>query len=377
MSDPRVTKLADVLVRYSLDVRPGQQLVLRTSPLAEELALATYAEAVRAGAHVLTLVALPGAEEVYYKHAADAQLDFISPVRRLITETFDAALTIEADYNTRELSGVDPARLARARKAAAPLSKIFLERAARGDLRWCLTVYPSQALAQEADMSLAAYREFVYGAGLLDQADPVAAWREEERRQRELIAWLAGHDRVALRGPDVDLTLSIRGRRFVEAAGKYNFPDGEIFTGPVEDSVQGWIRFHYPAIYDGREVTDIELWFEGGRVVKERASKGQELLTSLLDTDAGARYLGEWGIGTNYGIRRFTKNMLFDEKIGGTIHLAMGSTYPETGGVNESGLHWDMLCDMSAGEITVDGELFYKNGKPVVPAAGEAPLRTA
>ena len=160
--------------------------------------------------------------------------------------------------------------------------------------------------------------------------------------------------------------MSIKGRSFKEADGKYNFPDGEIFTGPVEDSVNGWIRFRYPAIYGGQEVTDIELWFENGKVVREKASKGQELLTSLLDTDNGARYLGEWGIGTNYGIQRFTKNMLFDEKIGGTIHLAVGASYPETGGKNESGLHWDMLCDMADSEVHVDGELFYKNGKTVV-----------
>ena len=152
----------------------------------------------------------------------------------------------------------------------------------------------------------------------------------------------------------------------MESAGKFNFPDGEIFTGPVEDSVNGWVRFRYPAIYDGQEVNDIELWFEDGKIVKEKASKGQEFLTALLNTDPGARYLGEWGIGTNYHIQRFTKNMLFDEKIGGTIHLAVGASYPETGGKNESGLHWDMLCDMAASEIVVDGEVFYRNGKPVV-----------
>jgi aminopeptidase len=229
------------------------------------------------------------------------------------------------------------------------------------ELRWCYTVFPTYASAQEADMSLAEYQDFVYGAGLLDSPDPVAAWIEEGQRQRELIDWLAGKDRVVLKGANIDLTLSIKDRKFKEADGKYNFPDGEIFTGPVEDSANGWIRFSYPAIYEGKEVSDIELWFEQGK-----AGKGQELLTSLLDMDAGARYLGELGIGTNYGIQRFTKNMLFDEKMGGTTHLALGASYPETGGQNESGLHWDMLCDMSESEIIVDGELFYKNGRPVI-----------
>ncbi len=366
MPDPRVTKLAEVLARYSLELKPGQQFSLRTSPLAEELSLAVYAEAVKAGAHVFVQTALPGAEEAFYKYASDAQLDFVSPVRKLIHETFDASLYIDAEHNTRELSGVDPSRMARFRKTYAPLSKLFMERAARNEVRWCVTVYPTHAMAQEADLSLSDYREFVYGAGLLNEPDPVAKWREEGERQQKWIGWLAGKDQVTLKGSNVDLKMSIKGRTFKEADGKYNFPDGEIFTGPVEDSVDGWIRFRYPAIYGGQEVTDIELWFENGKVVKEKASKGQELLTSLLNTDTGARFLGEWGIGTNYGIQRFTKNMLFDEKIGGTIHLAVGASYPETGGKNDSGLHWDMLCDMTESEIHVDGELFYKNGKPVV-----------
>ena len=366
MPDPRVSKLADVLVNYSLELQPGQQFQLRTNPLAEELALAVYQEAIKAGAHVFPLISLPGAEEIFFKHASDEQLDFVSPVRKLFVETFDAQLVIGAEYNTRTLSGVDPERIAQSRRAGAPLSKIFNERSARLELRWCYTEFPTYASAQEADMSLSEYQDFVYGAGLLDLPDPVAAWIEEGQRQRKLINWLAGKDRVELKGPNVDLTLSIQGRKFKEADGKYNFPDGEIFTGPVENSATGWIRFSYPAIFDGKEVSDIELWFEQGKAVKEQAGKGLELLTSLLNLDAGARYLGELGMGTNYGIQRFTKNMLFDEKIGGTIHLALGASYPETGGQNESGLHWDMLCDMSESEILVDGELFYKNGRPVI-----------
>ena len=198
---------------------------------------------------------------------------------------------------------------------------------------------------------------------MLHLDDPVAFWKNEGTRQREIIDWLQGHDQITLKGKNVDLAFSIKGRTFEPADGKYNFPDGEIFTGPVEDSVQGYIRFSYPAIYSGQEIEDIELWFKNGKVVKEKASKNADLLTKMLDTDEGARYLGEWGIGTNYGIQRFTKNMLFDEKIGGTIHLAVGSGYPETGSQNKSGIHWDMLCDMNDAEMTADGELFYKDGK--------------
>jgi aminopeptidase len=261
---------------------------------------------------------------------------------------------------------VDPQRIARFRKTYGPLFKLFTDRLASGAMRWCMTVYPTEAAAQEANMSLSDYREFVYGAGMLDEDDPVAFWKKEARQQGKLIDWLAGRKQAVLKGENVDLSLSIEGRTFIACAGSENFPDGEIYTSPVENSANGWIRFKYPAIFDGNEVEDIELWFEDGKVVREKAGKNQALLSSLLDTDAGSRFLGEWGIGTNYGITRFTKNMLFDEKIGGTIHLAVGIGFPEAGGSNESGLHWDMLCDMADSEITVDGELFYKDGRTVV-----------
>lgn len=363
--DPRVEKLAQVLVHYSLELQAGQQFSLTSSPVAEELTMAVYREALQSGAHVYVNNRLPGATEAFYKLASDDQLDYVSPIVKLIREEFDATLYIEAERNTRELSNVDPDKQAHLAKTYQPISQHFYERAARKEVRWCLTLYPTNAAAQEADMSLGEYEDFVYEAGKLNAADPVAVWRAEAERMGELEKWLEGKDQVVIKGADVDLKLSINGRRFEVAAGTENFPDGEIFTGPVEDSVEGWVRFHYPAIYGGREVSDIELWFEDGKVVREQASKGAELLTSLLNTDEGARYLGEWGIGTNYSIPRFTKNMLFDEKLGGTIHLAVGSSYPETGGKNESGLHWDMLCDMSDGEITVDGEPFYRDGKPL------------
>jgi aminopeptidase len=363
MPDPRVTKLAQVLVNYSLELQPGEDFAMITHPLAEELSLAVYKEAILAGANVFPLNNLPGAREIFFKHASDEQLTYIPPVSRLVYESFPAILNIEAIHNSRELSGVDPERQRRNRQANAELTKIFMQRMADGSMKWCLTVFPTHASAQEADMSLSEYQDFVYSAGLLDRDDPVSAWRAEAERQQKWIDWLQGKEQVALKGKDIDLHLSIQGRSFRGAAGKLNFPDGEIYTSPVETSVNGWVRFAYPAIFSGKEVIDIELWFEGGKVVKEKASKSQELLTALLNTDAGARYLGELGIGTNYGIQKFTKNMLFDEKLGGTIHLAVGGGFAEIGGKNQSGLHWDMLCDMSESEIHIDGVLFYKNGK--------------
>lgn len=366
MPDPRISKLAKVLVHYSVEVQKGQQVAIRTSPIADELTLAVYEEVVKAGGHALVINEVPGADEIFFRYASDEQLEYVSPVSKLVLDTFDASILIWSDHNTRKLSGIHPERLSRHRKAQSALMKSSMKRAAEGTYKWTATVYPCNAMAQEADMSLRDYTEFVYGAGFLDEDDPVALWREEEARQKKLTSWLKGREQAVIKGANVDITLSIKDRAFIESAGKKNFPSGEIFTGPVEDSVNGWVRFKYPAIYSGQEIADIELWFEDGKVVRETASKNQELLTSTLNTDAGSRYLGEWGIGTNYRIQRFTKNMLFDEKIGGTIHFAVGAGYPETKSKNESAIHWDMLCDMAESEITVDGELFYQNGKTVI-----------
>ena len=366
MSDPRVKKLAQIMVHYSLGIKRGQKVYMQTSPAAQEFNLAFYEEAVRAGAHVTALMTIPGADEVFFKHASNQQLDFVSPVRELVHTTYDARMVVEAETNTRELAGVDPKRIARARKANAPLFQKMLKRIESRELKWCLTVYPTEALAQEANMSLNDYREFVYEAGMLNAKDPVALWKAEEKKQKKLVNWLKGRNKVTLKGDNIDMTFSIKGRKFIPCAGDQNFPDGEIFTSPVENSANGWVRFKYPAIFDGQEIEDIELWFENGKVVKEKAARNQELLTTQLNTDKGARFLGEWGIGTNYNIKKFTKNMLFDEKLGGTIHLAVGLGFEEAGGHNTSGLHWDMLCDMATSEIVIDGNLFYKNGKPVI-----------
>lgn len=366
MVDSRVAKLAKVLVHYSLELKRGDKFELWSQPNAEPLTLAVYEEAVKAGAHIVHTSFSEEMRELLLKYGSDEQIEFISPTERLIVETFDATLAIGAPTNRRYLTGVDSKRIAHSQKAGAELNKIFSERAAKKELRWCYTIFPNNPNAQDADMSLRDYEDFVFGAGMLDEEDPVAFWKAEGEKQRHLINWLKGRDKVVLKGANVDITLSIKDRTFEECAGKLNFPDGEIFTGPVEDSVSGWIRYKYPAIYNGNEVQDIELWFENGKIVKEKAGKNENILTATLNTDAGSRYLGEWGVGTNYGIQKFTKSMLFDEKIGGTIHFAVGSSYPETGGKNESGVHWDMLCDMAESEIVIDGDLFYKNGKPVI-----------
>jgi len=358
-----IDKLATILVKYSLDLQPDEECSITTNPAAHELNLAVYKKAVLAGAHLLVNNRIPGADEFFLKHAGEEQLDYVSPLWELIYTRFTADLYIDAPENTRAFSNIPLERKLRVRAARAPLKRIHRERTGRREAKWCYTVFPTNALAQEAGMSLSEYWEFFSKACWLHEEDPVAAWQEESRREQRLIARLQGHEDVVLKGENIDLRLSIRGRPFVESAGRENFPSGEIFTSPVEDSIEGWVRFSHPAIVRGHEVEGIELWFERGRVVKEHARQGIELLRQLLDTDPGARYIGEWGIGTNYAIQQFTKNFLFDEKMGGTIHLALGYGYPESLGRNESLIHCDLICDMRQGEILVDGEVLYRNGR--------------
>ena len=367
MIDPRLEKMARVLVEYSLDVQAGELMMVRSQPAAEPLVLEVYRRALERGAHVDLQLSPPGQGAAFFRHACDAQLRHLSPIEELVTARYDVTLRVSAEANTKALSGVDPARLVTYQAARDELTATFMERAARGDLKWCATVFPTEAYAQDAEMSLAEYEDFFFAACRLNEPDPVAAWREQRAFQQRLIDWLAPRRELRLLGPDTDLTLSIEGRTFVNAWGDKNFPDGELFTGPVEDSANGTVRFAFPASAGGREVEDIRLWFENGRVVKATAAKNEDYLIKMLDTDEGARRLGELGIGSNRGITRFTRSILFDEKIHGTVHLAVGRSYPETGGRNASAIHWDMVCDLRrGGEILVDGELFAKDGEFVV-----------
>lgn len=363
MYDPRVEKLAKLLVQYSLGIKKGQLLLINSTMLAEPLAEAAFKEAIKAGAHVTTMMGLPSAQEIFYKHASDEQLQHVSPIQQYVMENYDAILNIIASHNTKALSGVDSKRIALNRRANAKLHQVFMERASKGELSWSLTAFPTNAAAQDANMSLAEYQDFVFGAGLLDKEDPVEEWQRINSEQAKICRYLESKKELRIVSTDTEINMSIAGRKWINGSGKENFPDGEVFTGPVEDSVNGHIRFSFPGIFSGKEIEDIRLEFKDGKVVKASAAKGEDLLHALLETDAGARYVGEVAVGTNFGIQKFTRNMLFDEKIGGTVHLAIGASYPESGGKNQSGIHWDMLCDMrQGGEIYADGELIYKDG---------------
>ena len=364
MVDPRIEKLASVLVHYSLQIRRNDLFRIAGPSLATPLIRAVYAEALAAGANPYVRVSLEGLEELFYRKATDEQLRFVSNLDREEIEQVDATLGIGGRWNTRDLTGVLPQRLATRREAMSELQRRYLERAAKDELRWCATQYPTHAEAQDAEMSLVEYEDFVFTAGLLHESDPVAAWERVRAEQARVAATLGRCATLAFHGPDVDLTVSVAGRTWINAAGEKNFPDGEVFTGPVEDSASGRVRFSFPAIFQSREVDGVELTFERGKVAQARAVKGEDFLRAMLDTDAGARYLGELAFGLNYGIRKFTRNILFDEKIGGTMHMALGIGYPETGSKNTSGLHWDMICDLRAdSEVKADGKVIYRNGK--------------
>jgi len=358
------TQQFEWFVHYPLALKKGQLVRIAGPAVAAPHLAAAYREALLAGAYPSVRVGVDGLEEIYFKHANDEQLGFVSDLDRMEVERFDADLRFLGSTNTRALTHIPPERMAKRREATRELTRRYMERAAAGAFRWCLTQAPTHADAQEAEMSLGEYENFVYSAGHLDREDPVAAWEAVAKDQAKVVALLGSIKTLRVVGPDTDLTISAAGRKWVSAAGTHNFPDGEVFTGPVEDSTRGTVRFSFPAIYGGREVTDVRLTFEGGRVTGAAAAKGQEFLLAMLDLDAGARTLGEFAFGLNYDIQQWTRNILFDEKIGGTLHMALGAAYPDTGGRNVSGLHWDMILELRNGaEVFGDGEVIYRDGR--------------
>ena len=354
---PDAAAFARLLCGYCLDAQAGQQVVVRSTTLAAPLLLAVQRELLERGAWPLLRTGLPDAAEEWWSAAQDAHLDGFAPAELAEAEQTDASLTIQAPENTTALAGVDPARIARAARARAPIREAALRR------RWCGTLWPTPAGAQRAGMGTAEFAAFVRRAVFLDRDDPAAAWGELRALQARLIERLGRASELRIEAEGTDLRLSVAGRTWVNSDGRRNMPSGEVFTGPVEDTAEGRIRFTIPSSPGGVDVAGIELEFRAGRVVDARAERGHEYLLATLDTDAGARALGEIGIGTNTGIDRPTGAILFDEKIGGTVHLALGRSYPETGGTNESAVHWDMICDLRAGgRLSADGEVLQQDG---------------
>jgi aminopeptidase len=370
VADIHVQKFAKVLVEHSARIVPGDRVLIEATTAAEPLIRELYIQILEKGGIPHPMIALPGMmpfsqDDLYVTYAkTDAQLEFVPTFYKLAYDQFESRIRIHSATNTRGSSNLDPVKGGKRGKALSAITEAQFRRGAEGTLKWVTTQYPTEAYAQDANMSLEEYEDFVFGAVHTNEDDPIAFWQSVKDKQQVAVDYMKGKSQVILRGPNVELSLSVKGRTFMNSYGTFNMPDGEIYTGPVEDSVDGWVKFTYPANYGGVSVEDAEVTFSKGRVQKAKAGKNQDYLLKTLDSDAGSRYLGEFAIGTNFDIQRFTGQILFDEKIGGSFHIAFGAGYPETGSKNKSMIHWDMICDMRTdSEILVDGELFYKNGE--------------
>ncbi|OGI27484.1 MAG: peptidase M29 [Candidatus Melainabacteria bacterium RIFOXYA12_FULL_32_12] len=357
-------KYAKVLVEYSVNVQKDNLVIIRGEAQAQPLILAVYEEVLKKGAHPIIRITLDGVNESYFRLASDEQLEFIDPFTKLEYDKIDKIISIGAPYNVKNMAKTNSARLAKRSAATKELSNKLLQRSAEGNLNWVICDFPTNALAQEAKMSLYDYQEFLLNACYLHLDDPVAKWKEIGKKQESLVNYMNNVKKVRITGEKTDITISTEGRKWINCQGQFNFPDGEVFTSPVENSAQGEIYFDFPAIYRGNEAQGIHLKFENGKVVQATAEKGEEFFLNMINQDEGARYLGELAFGTNDMIQEITGNILFDEKIGGSIHLALGTSYPETGGKNQSGLHWDIIKNMkNNGKIYADDKLIYENGK--------------
>lgn len=364
MADQRLNKLAKLLVNYSTEVKPGELVFICGDEVATPWVVEVAKEVIKAGANVEYRIETDEITELKLKHGTDEQLKADHIIYETLLSKSDVWLTAWGSRNTRSLSNIDSERLKLYQQGATPWRNVYSERCGDGSLRWCGTQYPTYADAQEASMSMSEYEEFVYGSGLLNYDDPVAEWKRISKEQERWVKYLDTKNELHIVSQGTDIKVSIEGRKWINCDGKENFPDGEIFTSPVENKINGHITFSFPGIFNGKQVEGIKLEVKDGEVVQASAEKGEDLLKSLLTTDEGSRFFGEVAIGTNYGITEFTSNMLFDEKIGGTIHMAIGDSMPEAGGKNKSSLHWDMLCDMrNGGKIYADEELFYEDGK--------------
>ena len=364
MNDPRLERLAALLLDYSLAVEPRQMLRLEGYDAAAPLLLALYRAAVERGVNPYTGILLEEADEVLLEAGSMEQVKFLSDIDWAEIDAVDAVVTVWGRRNTRALTRIDADRHQHLIATRRKLSNRLWERIDAGQARWVGTQVPTTAHAQDAGMSFGDYEQFVFAAcHVLEGEDPVAYWQSTSAALNARAHELSSARELRIVGPDTDLRLVVEGRTWRGADGKLNMPDGEVYTSPVEDGTTGDVRFTFPAIFSGRQVEDVRLRFEDGRVVAHEAARGADYLGAMLDMDSGSRTLGEVAFGLNYEIDRFTGDILFDEKIGGTMHLALGSAFKDLGGRNESGLHWDMICDLrSGGEVFADGELIWKDG---------------
>ena len=361
-------KYANVLVDYSTKVKKGDLVIIRaTSPQAQPLVKEIYKQVLQRGANPVVRTMMEDLSEIYVKYANEEQLSYIDPMSEIEYEKADVLISIGAPTNTKAMAKADSKKMAQRSAATRELSNKMLKRSAEGSLKWVIADFPTNALAQEAKMSLDDYTEFLINACYLDLDDPVSKWKEIDKEQQRIADYLNKTSKLHIIGEETDITFNTEGRKWLNCSGQCNFPDGEIYTSPVEDSVNGTIYFDFPQIYRGNEAQKVRLKLENGKVIEARAEKGEEYFLNMINMDEGSRFVGEIAIGTNSRIQDITGNILFDEKIGGAIHMALGASYPEAGGKNVSGLHWDLIKNMKNGsEIYADDALIYKDGKFVI-----------
>ncbi|MCD6235974.1 MAG: aminopeptidase [Thaumarchaeota archaeon] len=363
MPDPRVSNLAKLLVEYSVSIRKGDEVLIRAGIDALPLVRELYREIVSRGGYPHLEINDGVLQEAFYRYATDDVLKHLSPIDEYIMEHVNATISIVSNNHTKPLIGIEPGKLRMRQAASAKLTEIFMRRQSTGDLRWTVSIYPTYALAQEAGMGPIEYEDFAYRACMVDKEDPVAEWRKQAENQEAVIKLLSKIDELRVVAGETDLTLKVGGRTWINDDGKHNMPGGEVFSAPVEDAVDGVVKFDYPAVWRGIEVEGVRFKFRRGEVVEVSAEKGEEKLKEIIRTDDGAKRLGEVAFGLNYNITRGTKQILFDEKIGGTMHMALGAAYPETGGKNKSAIHWDFVLDLKKGKVYGDGDLIYENGR--------------
>ena len=358
-------KYAKVLVDYSIDVQKGDLTVIKTdSAQSTPLIKAIYKAVLARGGNPLVRCGMDGLAELFLKYADDEQLEFVDEMSKIEYETVKNFISISAPVNVKRLARISPEKQAKRSKATRQLSENLMKRSANGEAKWVIADFPTNALAQEAKMSLDDYTQFIINSCYLDCDDPVSKWKEIEKEQQGKTDYLNTTTKIRFVGEKTDITFSTEGRKWINCCGLNNFPDGEIFTSPVENSANGQIYFDFPAIYRGNEANKILLTLKDGKVIDYKVEQGEDFFSAMINQDEGARFVGEIAIGTNERVKEITGNILFDEKIGGSIHMALGASYPETGGKNISGLHWDLIKNMkNGGQIYADDKLIYENGK--------------
>lgn len=358
-----IEKYARLIVDYCVSVKKFDEVAIYGSVEAMPLIREIWREAVVRGAYPRLIINDDYLSEVFYRYAPKELLEYVSPIDKFIAEKIAVRISILSPQHSKPLVNVDPDKIRQRYKAIREIRDIFTKRDAAGDLRWVVAPYPTYAMAQEAGMSPIEFEEFVYRAVKLYESDPVKAWIEQGRWQERIANMLSKVDELRIVSENADLLAKVGGRTWINDDGRNNMPGGEVFSAPHEDGVEGFIEFEFPAVYSGVEVERVRLVFRRGEVVEANALKGAEFLRKMLEVDEGARRVGEIAFGLNYDINRFTKEILFDEKIGGTMHMALGSAYLKTGGRNMSSIHWDMVKDMRRGRVYADKDLIYENGK--------------